>query len=255
MGSLDNQIAFITAGAQGLGRAIAVEMARAGANIVIAQRQFNKVSSVVKEIESLGREVLAVEMDVRDPQAVKRGVEQALERFPKIDILVNNAGCGENIDQETTVDDFVQSYDVNVIGIWRLVSALKPHFKANRGARIINIASIAGRGGSATLPAYCASKSAAINLTQSLAAELGPHNITVNAICPGTIRTEQGEHNAEVLGLSDQQAFEDHVKTITLLQCVMSPEDIAHAAVFFASPYAKNITGQSLNVDGGIVLS
>ena len=136
------------------------------------------------------------------------------------------------------------------MGIWRMVVGLVPHFKTHKSGNIINIASINGRTPWADTPAYSASKAAAINLTQSLAINLGSENINVNAVCPGGVMTAMAEHFSQ----NKEELLRDIVDE-RVLKRVLSPEDIGHAVVFFASSGAKNITGQSLNVDGGCVLS
>lgn len=249
MNQLAGSTAFITAGAQGLGRGIALALAEAGADIIIAQRDMSKVENVINEIKALGREAIAVQLDVTDSTSVESSVQAALTHFPHINILVNNAGVDEGpIGGEITLEKFDLCYDVNVKGIWRVVTRLAPHFKENGGGKIVNIASIAGRQGNGYIPAYCASKAAAISLTQSLAMALGPDNINVNAICPGPIRTAM---SLNALKDIDPNYHESYAKEHTQLKRLLTPEDIGQAVLFFVSPQAKNITGQSLNVDGG----
>ena len=248
MSQLENSTAFITAGAQGLGRGIAYALAEAGADIVIAQRDISKVDTVVAEIKALGRDAIAVQVDVTDMESVSNGVQQALKHFSKIDILVNNAGVGEKGIGETTLETFDLCYDVNVKGIWRVVTEIVPHFKENGGGKIVNIASVSGRLGNGFIPAYCASKAAAISLTQSLAMAYGPDNINVNAICPGPIRTTM---SIELLKDVDPNYHENYAKEYTQLKRLLTSEDIGQAVLFLVSSSAKNITGQALNVDGG----
>jgi len=256
MYDLEAKTAFVTAGAQGIGRSIAIELARVGADIVIAQRDIKKADGVIDEIKSMGRQVIAVQVDVTDMISVKNGVQKALEQFPRIDILVNNAGCAENMEGGTTLDDFDACYDVNLKGVWRVSSELAPHFKANKSGKIINISSIAGRIGSAYMPAYRASKAAVINLTQSLACLLGPDNINVNAICPtGILTTEMAQNILSYIGSDAQEDAEKQLMESAPLKSLVTTDDIAYATVFFASPAAKNITGQTLNVDGGLIMN
>ena len=254
MYDLEAKTAFVTAGAQGIGRSIAIELARVGADIVIEQRDIKKADGVIDEIKSMGRQVIAVQVDVTDMISVKNGVQKALEQFPRIDILVNNAGCAENMEGGTTLDDFDACYDVNLKGVWRVSSELAPHFKANKSGKIINISSIAGRIGSAYMPAYRASKAAVINLTQSLACQLGPDNINVNAICPtGIHTTEMVQKALSQSGVTKEDA-EKHVMELGSLKRLVTTDDVAYATVFFASPAAQSITGQALNVDAGFIM-
>jgi NAD(P)-dependent dehydrogenase (short-subunit alcohol dehydrogenase family) len=164
---------------------------------------------------------------------------------------VNNAGIHcEKIGQLSTVEHFDKCLDVNLLGIWRMTQALVPHFKAHGGGKVVNIASVNGRKPWADTPAYSASKAAAINLTQSLAITLAPDNINVNAVCPGGVMTAMAD-----AFISERPHIADDIIRARLLKRPLLAEDIGHAVVFFASAMARNITGQSLNVDGGYVLS
>ena len=263
MYTLENKTAFITGGGQGIGRGIALELAKAGANIVIAQRSLSSAETTAADVKALGREGMTLPLDVTDTVSIKEGVKAALTRFTSIDILINNAGTmgqaaivgnagiieGELLN---VPEDFDLCYDVNLKGIWNVTSQVIPHFKANGGGKIINISSVCGRLGLAALPAYGASKAASINLTQSLAASLGPYNINVNAICPGTIDTPGADVFKENLEMPN---FCEDAAKCPLLSRLATPEDIGQAVVFLVSSRAKNITGQSLNIDGGLVMN
>jgi NAD(P)-dependent dehydrogenase (short-subunit alcohol dehydrogenase family) len=180
-----------------------------------------------------------------------------------LDILVNNAGVapvhtGSEVDEE----DWDRCYEINLKGIWKVSQAVVPHFLERGAGKIVNIASIAGRRGSAWLTPYNASKAGVISLTQSQAMELGPHNINVNAICPGLVWTDiwrglgailQGEDDPVVN--ERRQRFDTIIESSCPLQREQTPEDIGKAAAFLASDDARNITGQALNVDGGIVMN
>ena len=173
----------------------------------------------------------------------------ALEHFPKIDILVNNAGVLVGTDyKDTSAEDFDLCYEVNLKSVWQISKVMAPHFKKNGGGKIVNIASIGGRLGMSDIPAYRASKAGVINLTQSLAHALGSDNINVNAVCPGVVETSM----ADKLGGEDHETDYDELAKGSALGRIASPEDIGQAVVFFASSYSKNITGQALNVDGGV---
>lgn len=252
MKPLANKTAFVTGGAQGLGKGIALELAKAGADIIIADLNSDKVESVVMEIKALGRDAIAVQLDVTDATAIESGVQQALKHFSKVDILVNNAGIDIEGPSATTSEQFDLTYAVNTNGVWQVSNALVPHFKANQSGKIINIASIAGRRGQAAVPAYGASKAAVISLTQSLACALGPDNINVNAVCPGVVKTPLTITASESRSAPD--LFENYT-AVTQLKRDLTAEDIGCAVVFFASEQARNITGQSLNVDGGYCMN
>lgn len=251
MYDLTGQAAIITGAAQGIGLGIALELARAGSRVTIADRNLQKADIAAREIREMGHEAIAVALDVTDAETVDHCVEVSLKRFSRIDILVNNAGIHcEKIGQLSTDEHFKKCYDVNLVGAWRLTQALVPHFKTRGGGKIVNIASINGRKPWADTPAYSASKAALINLTQSLAINLGADGINVNVVCPGGVITPMADAFTQ-----DTQALQDEMIRSRVLKRPLLPEDIGHAVVFFASDYAKNITGQALNVDCGYLMS
>jgi 3-oxoacyl-[acyl-carrier protein] reductase len=251
MCSLTGQAALVTGATQGIGRAIALELARAGSRVAVAGRDMRNAHMVVEEIEALNGEGAAIQLDVTDATSVQRCAREAIVRFSSIDILVNNAGIHcEKIGRASTVEHFERCFDVNLFGVWRMTQALVPHFRVRGGGKIINIASINGRKPWADTPAYSASKAALINLTQALAIQLAPDDINVNAVCPGGIMTAMADAFKE-----DRPALRERIVSSRLLKRELLPEDIGHAVVFLASAQARNITGQALNVDGGTVLS
>jgi NAD(P)-dependent dehydrogenase (short-subunit alcohol dehydrogenase family) len=251
MSDLQDQNALVTGAAQGIGRGIALQLARAGCRVVIADRDLPRAQATADAMQEAGHEVIALLLDVTDATSVGECVQAAITRFGRIDILVNNAGIHcEKIGEASTVEQFTQCLDVNLLGVWRVTQALVPHFKAHGTGRIVNVASINGRKPWADTPGYSASKAAVINLTQSLAMQLGAANINVNAVCPGGIMTAM----ADVLA-RDRNALEREIIQSRILKRPLVPEDIGDAVVFFASAQARSITGQALNVDGGTVLS
>lgn len=255
---LGQQTAIVTGAAQGIGKGVALALAEAGANIIIGDINPDKATLVAQEIRALGREVLVVPLDVRDEAHIDQAISLALTQFPEIHILVNNAGVMQSgLGEQTSTADFERCYGVNLQSIWLMTQALLPHFKAQGQGKIINIASAAGRRGIGNFPAYCASKSAAISLTQSLSQSLAPFNINVNALCPGLVWTPMWEKLEDMIGSTDEAShkpFEQGVQQTPLGRAI-TPEDVGHAAVFFAADEAKNITGQALNIDGGSVLN
>jgi NAD(P)-dependent dehydrogenase (short-subunit alcohol dehydrogenase family) len=263
MCSLTAKTALVTGGGRAIGRAIVLQLAREGAEIVIGDVDVDSADRTAKEVAALGRQVLVVPMDVTEPRSVDEGVRRALERFGTIDILVNNAGVvQDHISDGVTGDDFDRCYQVNVKGIWNVTQQLIPHFRERRQGKIVNIASIAGRKGNNAFLAYNASKAAAINLTQSLAASLGSRNINVNAVCPGLLWTPmwrkiegmaRGDASTELV--EERATFEAFIQSNCPLRREQTPEDIGHAVAFLVSERARNITGQALNVDGGIEMS
>jgi NAD(P)-dependent dehydrogenase (short-subunit alcohol dehydrogenase family) len=252
MGELTGQAALVTGAAQGIGLGIALELVRAGADVVVADLDLTKAAAAVRHIrQETGHEAVAVTLDVTNDRSVREGVQAALERLSSLHVLVNNAGIHcEKTDQVSTVEHFTRCFEVNLFGVWRTSQALIPHFKARGGGRIVNIASINGRKPWAETPAYSASKAAVINLTQSMAMTLGADNINVNAVCPGGVLTPMADAFTR-----DREALQQEMIRPRALKRPLLAEDIAHAVVFLASPRSRNITGQALNVDGGAVMS
>lgn len=260
MGRLSGKVALVTGAARGIGKGIATELAREGANIVICDLLFEDAARTAGELQN-DHEVsaLALEMDVTSEDSIESQVAAAIEQMGQIDILVNNAGVPpDNFGVDETEEDWDRCYEVNLKGIWKVTSVVAPHFKERGGGKIVNIASIAGRIGGG-MASYSASKAGAISITQSQAAELGRFNINVNAICPGLLWTDlwrqiegmfAGDHTEEVV--DRRERFEAVIAANMPLAREQTPSDIGKAAVFFASDDAKNITGQSLNVDGGM---
>ena len=260
MGRLDEKTALITGAARGIGRGIATEFAKEGADLVIADVLIDEATRTAGELQNrYSVTAIAVPMDVTNDDSIAAEFENALAAMERIDILVNNAGVApNNLSENEQEDDWDRCFEVNLKGIWRVSKAVAPHLKQNGAGKIVNIASIAGRQGG-VIASYSASKSGAISITQSLATELGPHNINVNAICPGLLWTDMwrklegmivGDEADEVI--DRRETFEAMLAARCPLGREQTPEDIGRAAVFFASDDAKNITGQSLNVDGGI---
>lgn len=263
MGRLSQRVAIVTGGGRGIGRGIVLGLAEAGADIAIADVDVRSAEETAEEVASLGREVIVCQVDVTDTQSVQRGFDQILARFAGIDILVNNAGVvQDHTGSEVSGDDFDRCYMVNLRGIWNVSSAVIPHFRERGGGKIVNIASIAGRRGDNGLAPYSASKAGAISLTQSMAFSLGPHGINVNAVCPGLLWTPMWEklegmfrHDTDPDVVGKRAIFDAYVQANCPLRREQTPEDIGHAVVFLVSDEARNITGQSLNVDGGMQMN
>ncbi len=248
---LEGSTALVTGGAQGIGRGIVLEMVRAGCRVAIADRNLPDAQAAAEDMRSSGHEVIALALDVTDDRTVAECVDQAIRYFGQIDILVNNAGIHcEKLNETSTVEQFNRCLDVNLLGVWRMSQALIPHFRERRSGKIVNIASINGRKPWVDTPAYSASKAAVINLTQALAMKHGADNINVNAVCPGGVMTAMAHAFTK-----DGKTLEDELIQSRLLKRSLLPEDIGHAVVFLASPQARSITGQAINVDGGAVLS
>jgi D-sorbitol dehydrogenase (acceptor) len=253
---LDGKIAIVTGGAQGMGRAISLRYAREGASVVVADLNLEGAERVAQEIGDGDGKAVGVAVDVRDQEQVQRMVDTTVERFGGLDILVNNAGVGKIIPfLETTEADWNFIFDVNCKGLlWCSQVAARQMIAQERGGKIINLASQAGRRGEALVLAYCASKACVISMTQSMALALAPHRINVNAIAPGIVDTpfwdEVDKQFAKLLNMEIGEPKRTFVKSIPLGR-IEQPDDVAGAAVFLASAEADYITQQTLNVDGG----
>ena len=260
MNKLESKTAVVTGGAQGIGRGIALELARAGANVVVADLDKGKAEMVVAEVKALGTDAIALPLDVTNTASTEVCVKKSLKHFPRIDILINNAGVFQQ-GIETTMGDFDICYEVNLKGVWRVSQAFIPHFKANQNGKIVNTSSIAGRCGIGPFSAYSSSKAAVISLTQSLASTLGADNINVNAVCPGVIWTPMmGKIEGIVGETNDTQQINQRDHFLASLDHMalkrhQTPADIGYAVAFLVSEQAKNITGQALNVDSGYFMN
>ena len=254
---LANQVALVTGAGQGIGRASALALSAAGAHVVVADINGGYAEATARTITESQRRALAVQADVGDLQEIDRMVRQTIETFGQIDILVNNAGVTRRADiMELTEADWDRIHRVNAKGVFFCLQRVAREMIPRRGGRIINIASIAGKGYAGTSnAAYAASKGAVISLTKTASQQLGKHNINVNSICPGVTRTALSDANlrvrAERAGITMEEMDRRRAEGIPL-QRSNDPEDIAAMAVFLASAGARNITGQSFNVDGGI---
>ena len=258
--SLNDKVALVTGAAQGMGRAIAIRLANEGANVVATDINGTLVEQTTIDIRELGHEAIAVEADIGDIEDIDRVVVEAVNAFGRIDILVNNAGVTRHADiMDLTVEDWDRIHRVNARGVFFcLQRAAREMIDSGRGGRIINIASIAGKGYSGTSnAAYAASKGAVLAMTQIAAHQLGGYDINVNAICPGRTLTEMSKTTAvqrsQDLGIPLEE-LEAQRNAIIPIGRANEPEDIAEMAAFLAGPGSRNITGQAFNVDGGLVM-
>jgi NAD(P)-dependent dehydrogenase (short-subunit alcohol dehydrogenase family) len=278
MSEFDGKVVLITgcARARGIGRAIAGAFARAGADIVATDvasggtRNENEegleevrlgwkgLESLAQEIEKLGRRVLTLVGDVSRAADAERFVKDALARFDHIDVLVNNAAAPHGADRrllwEVPEEAWDLVLDVNLKGTFLMSKAVIPHMLSRGRGRIVNMASVSGKRGTARRGAYTASKFGVIGLTQAMAQELGSHGITVNAICPGSVDTSRRESTSRRERALAERDPSTPVLTVPPTGRVARPDDIARLAVFFASEQSDHITGQAWNVDGGAVM-
>ncbi len=262
---LADRIAMVTGGGAGIGRAIALAMAREGADVLVADIRREAAEGVVKEVRALGRKAAVIGVDVSKQAEVERAVADGIREFGRIDILVNNAGVIPRLGLPFTRQDeadWDRVFDINVKSVFFMCKAMAPHFMARRSGKIVNIASIAGPLSSQTMPSYSVSKMGVITFTKIVAKELAAYNVNVNAICPGLLYTDMWQSIGEVIRATDpayrdltpRQMFERRVQEWIPMKREQTPEDIGHAAVFLASEEARNITGQALMVDGGAVM-
>jgi len=255
---LSGQVALVTGAGQGIGKAAALALAAAGADTVVTDINEASVQETAAAIAATGRRTLAIRADVGNVAEVDRMVSEAVARFGRIDTLVNNAGVTRRAYiMDLTEDDWDRIFRVNAKGVFFCLQRVAREMIPRRSGRIINIASIAGKGFPGTSNAiYAASKGAVISLTKTAAQQLGRHNINVNAVCPGIVRTALYADMIRVIAEKEGASVEEIERRGTEsvpLRRANEPEDIADMIVFLASPGARNISGQAFNVDGGLV--
>lgn len=256
---LADQTALVTGASRGIGRAIALALAKEGANLAVTGRDQTELAELKKEIEALGRGCMTSAFDLSDLPAAEGFYEQAEHAFGGVHILVNNAGVGSSANPKPVVafDNDFWDYTllVNLTAPYRLCRCAVQHMIPRKYGRIINIASVAGKTGSFHGAAYAASKHGLLGLTRSLALEVVVHGITVNAVCPGVVKSRMNDkrltYDANRLGRS----FADVEAGSTPLGRRITPEEIAHFALSLALPEASAATGQAFVVDGGAMNS
>jgi NAD(P)-dependent dehydrogenase (short-subunit alcohol dehydrogenase family) len=247
--NVKGKIALVTGSARGIGRACALALAEAGADLALGLRDVNADHGLVKEIEALGRKALPLQMDVSNMDQIKAAIEKIRSSFSRVDILVNNAGIApENPIEKVTEKDFDQTLAVNLKGTFFVSQAAGTMMIKQGFGRIINISSQAGFIALPTESVYCMTKAGIAHLTKCFAAEWAKHNITVNAVAPTFIYTPGTQ---EYLASEENKT---HVLSKILLKKIGEPKDVANAVVFLASPAASMITGATLMIDGGWTL-
>src|ERR1700723_588637 len=244
---LQDKVALITGASQGIGRAAAIEMAEAGSKVAVAARNVEKLAAVVAEIDSHANEALAVPMDVAHPAQVKTAVQQILAKFGRLDILVNNAAITrDTLALRMKLEDWDAVLKTNLTGAHLCIQQALGAMLKQRSGRIINLSSVVAETGNAGQANYVASKAGLIGLTRAIAAEIASRNITVNAVAPGFIDTPMTQSLA--------QELKDKMKSLIPLARFGSDQDVAAAIAFLASDEAGYITGQVLNVNGGMYM-
>lgn len=245
---LEGKTALVTGASRGIGRAIAIELAQAGADVAVNYAGSERAAAeVVSMIEALGRRSLAIQADVGNSEQAEEMVKQALEAFGRLDILVNNAGITrDNLIMRMKEEEFDQVIHTNLKGVFNCIKAVTRPMMKQRSGRIVNISSVVGVLGNPGQANYVAAKAGVIGLTKSAARELASRNITVNAVAPGFIVTD----------MTDK--LSDEAKDVLLQQIPVArlgqPEDIARTVRFLVSEEAAYITGQTIHVDGGMYM-
>lgn len=248
---LENEVAIVTGAASGIGRASAILLAREGATVVVADiqresRLDEETPDTVAAIEEAGGSTTFIETDVASSTAVQYLVDTSLERYGRLDILVNSAGIFvRNSIIDVSDEEWDRVLDINLRGYFYTCRAVIPHMRNAGAGRIVNISSIHGFRGTDTAATYCASKGGVENLTKQLAVECAPHNVRVNAVAPGTIRT------AMCKPFLDTPEIRAEYERRTLLPRLGVPEDVAHAVLYLASHESGYVVGHTLVIDGG----
>jgi NAD(P)-dependent dehydrogenase (short-subunit alcohol dehydrogenase family) len=263
MCSLEGRIALVTGAARrrGIGRGIAMELARAGADVAVHARSWEQDAWPREDIAGLGRRVLTVEGDLTERATAPRIANEIARGLGTVDVVVNNAGiagaAGKDLLADYDDEQWYRTVDVNLNAIYLVCKAFLPAMVAQKRGTIVNISSIAGRGGQPRMGAYVATKFAVIGLTQQLALEYAP-DVRVNCVCPGTIDTEEMDktfaRRDELAGTPSGTAKAKRIAALPLGR-QGRPDDVGKAVVFLASEAADWITGQTINVDGGQVMN
>ncbi len=244
---LEGQTALVTGAARGLGRAIALALAEAGADVAVGLRDVNQDAGVAAEIEALGRRALPLQMDMSNLEEIRKAIEAVPAQWGKLDILVNNTGIAPtNLALDVSEEDFDRTLNINLKGTFFACQAAGKIMKQQQGGRIINMSSQAGFVALPTESVYCMTKAGIAHLTKCLAVEWGPYKINVNAVAPTFIYTPGTEP-----ALSSKDFHAETVRNVAALHRIGEPPEVAGAVVFLASPAASLITGHTLLIDGG----
>ena len=244
---MSQRIAFITGASRGIGKACAHALANAGARVVLAARNLEKLEETAAEVRAAGAEALVVELDLASNPSIKEAFAKAAKEFGRVDILVNNAGITKDgLALRMKQEDWDAVLQTNLSGSFFAIQQVLQGMMRERWGRIINITSVVGESGNAGQANYCASKAGLIGLTKSLAQEMGSRGVTVNAVAPGFVETD-------MTGVLAQE-LKDKLLARIPLRRFGRPEDVAAAVRFLASEEAGYITGQVLGVNGGMYM-
>ena len=254
---LENRVALVTGAAKGMGHDICLTLAREGADLALAAREIPPLEALRAEVEQLGRRALLVPCDVTDEAAVEKMVARSVETFGRIDILVNAAGVTGPIEtptQEIRVEDFRFVLEANIVGTFLPTKHVLPGMIARKYGKVVNISGTSGLRGYKYRAAYSSSKWALRGFTRTVALEVGRHNINVNALHPGIVAGDRMDklcrEKAKKRGWTPEQVYQEYVDEMALRRVTVS-QDIANAVLFLVSDESKNMTGQSVTVDGG----
>ena len=257
--SLEGKVALVTGAGRGMGRATALALANDGADVAVTDILADAVEETSTDVRATGRNSVAIAADIGDGGDIDRVIAETVSALGRVDILVNNAGVTRYLDiMDITEEDWDRIHRVNARGAFFVMQRTARQMIDQGGGRIVNIASIAGKGYRGTSnAAYAASKGAVISMTLIAAHQLARYDINVNAICPGStitaMSTSTMEQRAAEMGISVDELQSQRASNIPIGRA-NEPEDIAAMAAFLASPGARNITGQTINVDGGLVM-
>jgi len=244
---LAGKVALVTGAAQGIGKAVALLLARNGADMVVSDINLEKAEETAKEVQTLGRKALAIKVDVAKLGDVEKMVEGILAQFGKVDILVNNAGIArDKLILRMTEEDWDAVLNINLKGTFNCTKAVVRHMSKQKSGKIVNIASVVGEMGNAGQGNYAASKAGVIGFTKTIAREFAQRGINVNAIAPGYIETPMTDALPE--------KAKEELKRLIPMDRLGRPEDVAEAVLFLVSEASSYITGQVLNVNGGIYM-
>jgi 3-oxoacyl-[acyl-carrier protein] reductase len=244
---LAGKVALVTGAAQGIGKAVALLLARNGADMVVSDINLEKAEETAKEVQPLGRKALAIKVDVAKLGDVEKMVEAILAQFGKVDILVNNAGIArDKLILRMTEEDWDAVLNINLKGTFNCTKAVVRHMSKQKSGKIVNIASVVGEMGNAGQGNYAASKAGVIGFTKTIAREFAQRGINVNAIAPGYIETPMTDALPE--------KAKEELKRLIPMDRLGKPEDVAEAVLFLVSEASSYITGQVLNVNGGIYM-
>lgn len=263
MGKLDGKTALITGGGTGIGRAICLEFAKEGADIIVASNVLDQAEAVASEVQNLGRRALAYYIDVTQPSDIHQMKQRVFDTFGQVDILVTSAGVmgSRTLLTDTSIESWKNTMEVNLNAGFYCIKAFLPAMLERDSGRVIMISSISGKQPAAMNADYAASKHGVIGLTKTLALELGILNkpgVTANAICPGSVDTPMISGITDVMWDPERESREDfqqkRIASKNIQKRLLDPEEIAHMALYLASDQARGITGQAINVCAGTVL-